>query len=248
MLFIPSLNLQDNHCVQLLADNAVMAGSGNPAVALAQTLVDAGCEWLHLYDIQGRAHKQPYNTATISEILANVKVPVQLLGGFCDLKTIEHWLSQGLARAILGTLALQDPLFVKEACRAFPGKIAVSIEALDGQVRVENWSEAERMKALDLALRLEEHGAAAIIYSDIDREGSMGALNIEATADLAMALQTPVLAAGGITSVADLRALKTEEACGIAGVICGQALYDGRIKLAEALSLLSAPCTESFTL
>jgi phosphoribosylformimino-5-aminoimidazole carboxamide ribotide isomerase len=159
-------------------------------------------------------------------------------GGIRNLQTIEDWLRRGVRRVILGTVALHQPELVKEACRLFPGQIAVSIDAREGFVAVAGWAESSTVRALDLALRYEDSGVSAIVYTDINRDGAMGGVNVEATADLAFALTTPVIASGGVSSIADLRALKAEEHTGIDGVIVGRALYDGRIDPQEALALL----------
>jgi phosphoribosylformimino-5-aminoimidazole carboxamide ribotide isomerase len=163
---------------------------------------------------------------------------VQLGGGIRDLKTIEHWLSRGVSRVILGTVALRNPGLVREACQRFPGKVAVGIDARDGYVAVAGWAETSTMKALDLALKFEDCGVAAIIYTDINRDGAMAGVNIESTVDLAFALTTPVIASGGIGSMSDLEEVKRHEGAGIAGIIVGRALYDGRIIVKDALQLM----------
>ena len=208
--------------------------------AQAKEFAAHGFEWLHLVDLNGAFEGRPVNAAAVESVLASVTMPVQLGGGIRDLKAIEDWLNRGIGRVILGTMALRDPELVREACRRFPGHVAVGIDARDGFVAVEGWAKTSTVKALDLALRFEDAGVAAIIYTDINRDGAMGGVNVEATADLAFALTTPVIASGGVSSMADLEALKAQERTGIAGVICGRALYDGRIDPAEALALLSA--------
>ncbi|MEM6903632.1 MAG: HisA/HisF-related TIM barrel protein, partial [Pseudomonadota bacterium] len=179
------------------------------------------------------------NASCVEAVLANVDIPVQLGGGIRDMAAIEQWLSTGISRVILGTVALRDPELVKQACKEFPGQIAVGIDARDGRVAVSGWVETSEVKALDLALKFEDSGVAAIVYTDINRDGAMKGLNIDATADLAFALTTPVIASGGVSSLDDLRALKAESDTGIEGVISGKALYDGRIDPKMALRILS---------
>jgi phosphoribosylformimino-5-aminoimidazole carboxamide ribotide isomerase len=208
--------------------------------AQARRFVEQGFQWLHLVDLNGAFEGRPVNAAPVEAILAAIDIPVQLGGGIRDMATIEGWLERGLRRVILGTVALRDPDLVKQACKRFPGRIAVSIDARDGLVAVEGWAETSTVKALDLALKFEDSGVAAIVYTDINRDGAMAGVNLEATADLAMALTTPVIASGGVSSMADLEAIKALEHTGIDGVISGRALYDGRIDPAAALRLLAA--------
>jgi len=166
---------------------------------------------------------------------------VQLGGGIRDLATVDFWLERGVKRVILGTVALTEPELVRAACKRHPGRVVVGIDARDGMVAVEGWARTSEVRALDLALRFEDAGVAAIVYTDIDRDGALGGVNVEATADLAFALTTPVIASGGVASLADLRSLKDVEKTGVEGVICGRALYDGRIEPAAALRLLAEP-------
>jgi phosphoribosylformimino-5-aminoimidazole carboxamide ribotide isomerase len=176
----------------------------------------------------------------VAAIIAVAGVPVQLGGGIRDRATIDGWLAKGVARVILGTAALANPDLVREACRAHPGRIVVGIDARGGRVAVEGWAKASARDALDLALAFEDAGVDAIVYTDIDRDGALTGVNVEATAALARALSTPVIASGGVASLDDLSALKAHEADGIAGVICGRALYDGRIDLATALRVVES--------
>ena len=240
MILYPAIDLKDGKCVRLLRGEmeAATVFNDDPA-AQARAFEAAGCGWLHLVDLNGAFAGQPVNAAAVEAILASVTVPTQLGGGIRDMGTIEGWLAKGLARVILGTVAVRDPGLVREAARAFPGRVAVGIDARGGRVAVEGWAETTEMTAVDLARRFEDAGVAAIIYTDIDRDGAMGGPNIEATAALARAVSIPVIASGGVSSMEDLRALK---ACGAAldGVISGRALYDGRIDLAEAVALLAA--------
>ena len=173
-------------------------------------------------------------------MIAAVDIPVQLGGGIRDEVTLNHWIDAGVSRVVLGTAALANPDFVLAACRQHPGKVVVAIDSRDGKVAIEGWTKNSGVRALDLALQFEDSGAAAILYTDIDRDGAMGGVNVEMTVDLAFALTTPVIASGGVSSLDDLRELKSHEQAGIEGVICGRALYDGRIDPAEALALLAA--------
>jgi phosphoribosylformimino-5-aminoimidazole carboxamide ribotide isomerase len=239
MILFPAIDLKNGQCVRLLRGemSAATVFNDDPA-AQAQAFVAAGCRWLHVVDLDGAFAGKPMNQRAVEAILARAGVPVQLGGGIRDLATIERWLELGIARVILGTAALADPALVKEACHAHPTRIVVGIDARAGRVAVEGWAKTSEMTALDLALRFEDAGVAAIVYTDIDRDGALVGANVEATAALARRLTTPVIASGGVAALADLAALKAEEVAGIAGVICGRALYDGRIDLAAALALL----------
>jgi phosphoribosylformimino-5-aminoimidazole carboxamide ribotide isomerase len=197
-----------------------------------------GFEWLHLVDLNGAFEGKPINADAVDHVLKSITMPVQLGGGIRSMATISHWLEKGIARVILGTAALQNPDLVREACRHFPGRIAVAVDARAGYVAVSGWSQATRMKALDLSLMFEDCGVAAIIYTDINRDGALSGVNVEATADLAYALTTPVIASGGVTSLQDLVDVKAEEKAGIIGVISGRAIYDGRIDVTQALKVL----------
>ncbi|MBP7334694.1 1-(5-phosphoribosyl)-5-[(5-phosphoribosylamino)methylideneamino]imidazole-4-carboxamide isomerase [Niveispirillum sp.] len=239
MILYPAIDLKDGNAVRLLRGEMDQATIFNtdPA-AQAETFQAQGFEWLHLVDLNGAFAGTPVNGAAVESILKRVKLPTQLGGGIRDLNTIGFWLERGLTRVILGTVAVKNPALVKEACKAFPGHVAVGIDARDGYVAVEGWAETSSLKALDLALKFEDCGVAAIIYTDIDRDGALGGVNVEATADLASHLTTPVIASGGVSSLADLRALKEVAHTGIDGVISGRALYDGRIDPAAALAIL----------
>jgi phosphoribosylformimino-5-aminoimidazole carboxamide ribotide isomerase len=240
MILYPAIDLKDGACVRLVRgvmDDATVFNT-DPGDQ-AQAFEEQGFDWLHLVDLNGAFAGHPVNGDAVNRVLAAITIPVQLGGGIRNLQTIEDWLERGVRRVILGTIALHQPELVKEACRRFPGRIAVSIDAREGFVAVAGWSEASTVRALDLALRYEDSGVAAIVYTDINRDGAMGGVNVEATADLAFALTTPVIASGGVSSITDLRALKAEEHTGIDGVIVGRALYDGRIDPKEALTLLS---------
>lgn len=240
MILYPAIDLKDGACVRLLRGEMEKATVFNIDPAdQAKAFEAQGFEWLHLVDLNGAFAGRPVNAGAVEAVLAAVRIPVQLGGGIRDMATIEAWLERGVARVILGTVALRDPGLVHDACRRFPGRIAVSIDARDGYVAVEGWAETSDIRALDLALKFENAGVAAIVYTDINRDGAMGGVNVEATADLAFALTTPVIASGGVSAMADLEALKAQEHAGIEGVICGRALYDGRIDPPVALKMLS---------
>lgn len=245
MIIYPAIDLKDGACVRLLRGEMSQATVFNTDPGeQARLFQSQGFEWLHLVDLNGAFEGKPVNGAAVESILKSVTIPVQLGGGIRDLNTIGMWLEKGVSRVILGTVALRDPDLVKAACREFPGRIAVGIDAREGYVAVAGWAETSDIKALDLALKFEDCGVAAIIYTDINRDGAMGGVNVESTSDLAFHLTTPVIASGGVSSIEDLKALKLEEDTGIEGVICGRALYDGRIDPKEALALLSATAVE----
>jgi phosphoribosylformimino-5-aminoimidazole carboxamide ribotide isomerase len=241
MILYPAIDLKDGACVRLergVMDRATVFNADPPAQARA--FADAGCTWLHVVDLDGAFAGRPMNAAAVEAIVAAVDLKLQLGGGIRDLATIERWLDAGLARVILGTAALKDPALVREACRLFPGRVAVGIDARDGRVAVEGWAETSTLTALELARRFEDCGVAALIHTDIERDGMLRGANVAATAALARAIATPVIVSGGVSSLDDLRAVKAEAASGIAGAICGRALYDGRLDLAEALALFAA--------
>jgi phosphoribosylformimino-5-aminoimidazole carboxamide ribotide isomerase len=240
MILYPAIDLKDGQCVRLLRgemDAATVFGD-DPA-AQARAFEAAGCRWLHLVDLNGAFAGRPVNATAVEAILAAVSVPVQLGGGIRDRATIEAWLDKGVKRVILGTAAVRDPALVRDAARAHPGRIAVGIDARGGRVAVAGWAEVTDMAASALALRFEDAGVAAIIYTDIDRDGAMRGPNVEATVALAGAVSLPVIASGGIASMADLRALK-ESGAPLDGAISGRALYEGRLDLAEAAAYLAA--------
>ncbi len=238
MILYPAIDLKDGNCVRLYKGEMDQATvfSNDPA-AQALEFQKAGCEWLHLVDLNGAFAGEPVNAAPVEAILKTCDIPAQLGGGIRDIATIERWLDKGLARVILGTVAVRDPDLVKQAARLFPGKVAVGIDARNGMVAVEGWAETTDTTALDLARKFEDAGVAAIIYTDIDRDGAMQGPNVTATAALANAVSIPVIASGGVSSMDDLKALKN---CGapLNGAISGRALYDGAIDVAEAAAFL----------
>ena len=240
MILYPAIDIKDGLCVRLLRGDMNAATVFNAAPAdQARAFRDVGFSWLHLVDLNGAFEGRPVNADAVDAILAAVDIPVQLGGGIRDLETIDRWLDAGVRRVILGTVALNDPKMVIQACRRHPGRIVVGIDARDGNVAVEGWATTSDVKALDLALKFEDAGVAAIVYTDINRDGVMTGVNLEATVDLAFALTTPIIASGGVSSINDLLELKANEEAGIEGLISGRALYDGRIDPAEALAVLA---------
>jgi phosphoribosylformimino-5-aminoimidazole carboxamide ribotide isomerase len=241
MNLYPAIDLKDGACVRLEQGDMGRATVFNtdPA-AQARAFAAAGFQWLHLVDLNGAFAGKPVNAAAVEGILKAVELPAQLGGGIRDLATIESWLGRGVRRVILGTLAVKNPTLVKDACKRFPGRIALGIDSRGGKVAVEGWAATSEMTALDLARAFEDAGASAIIYTDIDRDGLLQGVNVEATAALAAAIKTPVIASGGVASLADLLQLKAHAAAGIEGVIIGRALYDGRVDAAAALRLMAA--------
>lgn len=240
MILYPAIDLKDGNAVRLLhgdMDKETVFNE-NPA-AQALEFVEAGCEWLHLVDLNGAFAGIPINATPVEEILKQTKVPAQLGGGIRDMATIERWISKGLSRVILGTVAVENPDLVREAAKEFPGKVAVGIDARNGKVATKGWAEETDVDVIDLAKSFENDGVCAIIYTDILRDGAMKGPNVEATAALAKAVSIPVIASGGVSSVEDLKALKN---CGaeLNGAISGRALYDGAIDLGAALKVLKA--------
>lgn len=238
MILYPAIDLKDGNAVRLFKGDMAQSTvfNENPA-AQALEFVHAGCEWLHLVDLNGAFAGAPVNDAPVDAILEQCKVPAQLGGGIRDMATIERWLSKGLARVILGTVAVEDPDLVRQAAKAFPGQVAVGLDARNGRVATRGWAKETDIMVTDLARSFEDAGVAAIIYTDINRDGAMQGPNVDATAALANAVSIPVIASGGVSSIDDLKALKT---CGapLDGAISGRALYDGAIDLAEALTVL----------
>jgi phosphoribosylformimino-5-aminoimidazole carboxamide ribotide isomerase len=241
VILYPAIDLKDGRCVRLVRGEMTSATVFNddPA-AQARDFAAAGTHWIHVVDLDGAFAGKPRNAAAVEAIVKAAPVKVQLGGGIRDQATLEAWLDKGVTRVVLGTAAVKNPNLVREACRRWPGRIALGIDARGGKVAVEGWAETSAIAALDLARRFEDAGAAAIIYTDIDRDGALQGVNVEATAVLARALKTPVIASGGISSLDDLAALRAHAADGIAGAIVGRALYDGRVDLKSALALMAA--------
>ncbi len=239
MILYPAIDLKDGQAVRLVHGEMDQATVFNddPA-AQARSFVAAGCEWLHLVDLNGAFAGEPINAAPVEAILRECKVPAQLGGGIRDMATIEAWLSKGLARVILGTVAVENPALVREAATAFPGHVAVGIDARNGRVATKGWAEETDVMVTDLARSFEDAGVAAIIYTDILRDGAMKGPNVASTEALARAVSIPVIASGGVSSLADLTTLRDTGV--IAGAISGRALYDGAIDLAAALETLKA--------
>ncbi|OWU71332.1 1-(5-phosphoribosyl)-5-[(5-phosphoribosylamino)methylideneamino] imidazole-4-carboxamide isomerase [Roseovarius sp. 22II1-1F6A] len=238
MILYPAIDLKDGQCVRLLKGDMEKATVfGDDPAAQARSFVEAGCEWLHLVDLNGAFAGRPVNGAAVEAILSEVNVPVQLGGGIRDMETIGGWLEKGLARVILGTVAVENPDLVREAARVFPGQVAVGLDARNGKVATRGWAEETDVEVTDLARQFEDAGIAAIIYTDINRDGAMQGPNIEATAALARAVSIPVIASGGVSSLDDLIALR-DCGAGLNGAISGRALYDGALDLATALSTL----------
>ena len=238
MILYPAIDLKDGQAVRLVKgemDQATVFNDDPAAQAMA--FVEAGCEWLHLVDLNGAFAGEPVNAAPVEAILERTKVPAQLGGGIRDMATIERWIDKGLARVILGTVAVENPDLVREAAAAFPGKVAVGLDARGGMVATRGWAEETDQTVTDLARRFEDAGISAIIYTDINRDGAMQGPNVAATAALARAVSIPVIASGGVSSLADLIALRD---CGatLNGAISGRALYDGALDLKEALAAL----------
>jgi phosphoribosylformimino-5-aminoimidazole carboxamide ribotide isomerase len=238
VILFPAIDLKGGQCVRLLKGDMRSATVFNedPA-AQARAFEAQGFRWLHVVDLDGAIAGKPVNATAVESILRAVAIPVQLGGGIRDAASIERWLERGIRRVVLGTAALRNPELVREACRAWPGSIAAGLDARDGKLAVEGWAQTSEVSALDLALRVEDAGVTAIIYTDIERDGALGGVNVEATAALAKRLETPVIASGGLASLDDIRALQRHESDGIEGVICGRALYDGRIEPKAALAL-----------
>ena len=243
MILYPAIDLKDGACVRLkLGDMEQATVYNDDPGAQATAFADLGFPWLHVVDLNGAFAGRSVNGAAVEAILAAVggRMKVQLGGGIRDLAGIEAWLDKGISRVILGTVAVRDPALVKEACRLHPGRIVVGIDAKGGKVAVEGWAEGSELTAIELAKKFEDAGVAAIVYTDIDRDGILKGLNMPSTLELAAAVSIPVIASGGLASIADVEAMLAPEARILEGAITGRALYDGRLDPAEALARIAA--------
>ncbi len=247
MILFPAIDLKDGKVVRLVRGvmETATVFNDDPA-AQARAFAEAGFAWLHLVDLNGAFEGKPVNGSAVAAVCAATEVPVQLGGGIRDMATVEAWLSAGITRVILGTAALKDPELVRAACREFPDRVVIGIDARAGRVAVEGWAEASETQAVSLARRFEDAGVAAIVFTDIARDGALEGVNVAATRALAEAVSIPVIASGGVASLDDISALLKIESAGIEGAIIGRALYDGRIDASAALALAAAkavsPC------
>jgi phosphoribosylformimino-5-aminoimidazole carboxamide ribotide isomerase len=241
VILFPAIDLKDGACVRLEQGDMARATvfSRDPA-AQAQAFAAQGFEYLHVVDLDGAFAGRPVNASAVASIVKTVTIPVQLGGGIRDLSTIERWLETGVARVIVGTAAVRDPLLVKKAARSFPDRIAVALDARDGKIAVEGWADVSELAVLDVAKRFEDAGIAALIHTDIARDGLLKGLNLDATLALAEAVAIPVIASGGLASLDDVQALLAPRASRLAGAIAGRALYDGRLDPVAALALIRA--------
>jgi phosphoribosylformimino-5-aminoimidazole carboxamide ribotide isomerase len=239
MILFPAIDLKDGQCVRLKLGDMAQATvfNDNPA-AQALSFEGQGFQWLHLVDLNGAFEGRPVNGRAVEDILKAVRIPVQLGGGIRDVATIEHWLARGITRVILGTVALRNPEIVRAACRKFPGRIVVGIDAKSGYVAVEGWGESSSMTAIDLARRFEDSGVSAIIFTDIDRDGILKGINFEKTLELANVVAIPVIASGGLASIDDVKRLLEPDCAILEGAISGRAIYDGRLDPRAALQLI----------
>jgi phosphoribosylformimino-5-aminoimidazole carboxamide ribotide isomerase len=239
VILFPAIDLKDGVCVRLQqGDRARATVFNRDPAAQAHVFETQGFEYLHLVDLDGAFAGKPMNARAVERILETISLPVQLGGGIRDMATIEAWLGNGVTRVIIGTAAVRDPAFVKDAARRFPDRVAVGLDTRDGKVAVEGWAETSELTALDIAKRFEDAGVGAIIYTDIARDGLLAGLNLDATIALAEALSIPVIASGGLASLDDVKALLEPRASKLAGAIAGRALYDGRLDAAAALAML----------
>ena len=248
MILFPAIDLKNGECVRLVQGDMARSTvfNADPA-AQAQAFAAQGFDYLHVVDLDGAFAGQPVNAGAVRGILARLKIKLQLGGGIRDLKTVRGWLESGVSRVIVGTAAVRDPDFVREAARLYPGRIAVGVDARDGMVATDGWAKASGVSALDLARRFQDAGVAAIIYTDIARDGALAGLNVESTVTLADALDIPVIASGGLASIEDVRRLIEPDCARLAGAIAGRALYDGRLDPRAALALLRSTCAPGGT-
>jgi len=241
MILFPAIDLKEGNAVRLEQGDMARATVFNRDPAeQARAFAAQGFEYLHLVDLDGAFAGKPMNAAAVEHILKTVSIPVQLGGGIRNLATVEGWFAKGVTRVIIGTAAVRDPAFVKEAARKHPKKVAVGLDARDGKVAVQGWAETSELSALDIARRFEDAGVAAIVYTDIARDGLLKGLNLDATIALANSVSIPVIASGGLASIDDIKALLTPRANKLEGAIAGRALYDGRLDAREALQLIRA--------
>ena len=246
MILFPAIDLKDGVCVRLeQGDMARATVFHRDPAAQAQAFEAQGFEYLHVVDLNGAFAGKPVNVAAIERIIEITRIPLQLGGGIRDLATIGAWLGKGVTRVIIGTAAVRDPALVNAAAKQFPGRIAVGLDARDGKVAVEGWAASSELAALDIARRFEDAGVAALIYTDISRDGLLTGLNLDATIALAEAVRVPVIASGGLASIDDVKALLQPRARKLAGAIAGRALYDGRLDAAAALALIRAARVEA---
>jgi len=239
VILFPAIDLKEGRCVRLIQGDMAQATvfSDSPADQAA-SFESQGFEWLHIVDLDGAFAGKPVNAEAVRAIVKRIKLPIQLGGGIRDIRTVEGWLEAGIRRVIIGTAAVKDPSFVREAARRFPGQVAVGIDARDGRVAVDGWASLSEMSAEELGLRFQDAGVAAIIYTDISRDGLLKGLNIESTLALANALTIPVIASGGLASIEDIQRLTQPDCAVLEGAISGRALYDGRLDPTEALALI----------
>ena len=243
MILFPAIDLKEGQVVRLLyGDLDAVTVYGEDPGAQAKAFADIGFPWLHVVDLNGAVEGRPVNDDAVKSIRASFSGKMQLGGGIRTLENIKHWLDLGIDRVILGTIAARDPELVKEACRLYPGQIVVGIDAKGGKVAVEGWVETGEMTALDLALKFEDAGVAAIVFTDIDRDGALTGVNLQATVDLANAISIPVIASGGVADIDDIKAVMDakNEGANLEGAISGRALYDGRLDAKEAMELINA--------
>jgi len=242
VILFPAIDLKGGQCVRLIhGDMAQATVFNDDPAAQAERFEQQGFEYLHVVDLDGAFAGKPMNATAVDAILARLtKMPVQLGGGIRDMRTVDGWLNKGVARVIIGTAAVRDPAFVREASRLHPGQIAVGVDARDGLVAVDGWAKSSELTAVELGKRFEDAGVAAIIYTDISRDGVLKGLNIEATLALAEALKIPVIASGGLASIADIERLLQPDCAKLAGAITGRALYDGRLDPQQALDLIKS--------
>lgn len=246
MILFPAIDLKDGQCVRLVKGDMDKATvfSTDPA-AQARAFEDQGFEYLHLVDLNGAFAGAPVNDAAVRSILAAITIPAQLGGGIRDRATIDMWLERGIERVILGTIAVREPELVRAACRAHPGRIVVGLDARDGRVAVDGWAQTSDLSVAEMAARFEDAGAAAIVFTDIERDGVLRGLNMPATLALAHATRVPVIASGGLSSMRDIEALVAPQGAVLEGAICGRALYDGRLDARAALGLIAAAASEA---